>query len=496
MVEATTLQNIGLGNLSWTVRLDYLEKRRAYLTSTKNKEFTRPQAGQISNMHYDHQHQHRSAPSIHKSTTMPTSQDTTFTSFRNLPAEIRTMIWEYSLPSSRVYEILDAPKATQRTNPVAGLMFANIHQEPPPALSAVCRESRYFVLHHYKPLTLGLTTKYVDLSRDILLLEPYLQIKRLHRTLHFMAQIPLMRDNINRLALGTSFGVYTGICHPVVNCKSAKTNVPKLLAGLRRFPRLMTVIFIVHQEFQFEFDTRPGGMIGDQHHHHAPLHPGTGTVWTGGNPIFMSTGGQLRGGPLPATLIPLSLPTGNHQQQRQTQTPMSGHPPVRQIGIPPPDPPQQVHAAYRFKFDIETDINRTPRRPHVNSLLYYPLEYDEEGEDEFDIDLNDLAEDDEEEEGEWCDPWPTNDDWRRFKRRWVKAVRLGLREEERKGERERDGCGGGGGGGRKVAEKREWDEFREGKGEREDAGNKKVKLSVPALKGASLLWRYTRGGYV
>ncbi len=112
-----------------------------------------------------------------------------FRNFSSLPPEIRSMIWEYSLPDPRIYEVLDAPNAKQKTPAQDGLMFANVHPEPPPPLAAVCRESRYFVLRHYKPLRLGRTTKFVDLSRDILLLEPYLLVKRLHRTLHFMGQI-------------------------------------------------------------------------------------------------------------------------------------------------------------------------------------------------------------------------------------------------------------------------------------------------------------------
>ncbi|CAI4216361.1 unnamed protein product [Parascedosporium putredinis] len=172
-----------------------------------------------------------------------------------------------------------------------GLMFANIHHEPPPALAAVCQESRAFVLRHYKPLTLSSTTKYVDLSRDILLLEPYLLVKRLLRTLHFLSQIPLVRDNIAHLALGTSYA---------------------------------------------------------------------------------ST--QYR--------------------------------------------PQLVHQAYRFKFDIESNINyHYPRRPHHNEFLHYPLAIDEDREDYLDSLKENFEED-----GIWCDPWPTNDDWRRFKRRFAKAL--------------------------------------------------------------------------
>ena len=310
-----------------------------------------------------------------------------FRGFTKLPAEIRNMIWEYSLPEPRVYEVLDAPNAKQKTPAKKGLMFANIHPEPPPALASVCRESRFFVLHNYKPLTLGSTTKFVDLSRDILLLEPYLLVKRLHRALHFMSQIPLVRDNINRLALGTSYGMYTGICHPMLSWKVSKNNMGKLLQRLADFPKLRTLIFVVHQEFQFEFDFRC-----------LPSH---------------------------AIAIPPTAPTLMPR-------------------------PQLVHQAYRFKFDIEANINYRPRRPHVNELLYYPLDIDE--------DKDDWDRDNPDEDSEFYDPWPTNDDWRRFRRRFQRAIHTSLDMGLAEG------------------------------GVKPDA--------VPALKGASLLWRYTRGGYV
>lgn len=404
----------------------------------------------------------------------------TFTYFPKLPAEIRSMIWEYSLPEERVYEVLDAPNAKLRTPARQGLMFANVHPEPPPALAAVCRESRYFVLHHYKPLTLGATTKYVDLSRDILLLEPYLLVKRLHRTLHFMSQIPLIRDNINRMALGTSYGVYTGICHPVLSWKVSKTNMGKMLSGLAKFPRLKLLIFIVHQEFQFEFDFRYPPSLGYPHHPHHPLHshhphhhpisstgPGHGLYFPPpGNHPGISPSGAAAAAAAPPTAPPTVPPTA---------------PPTQLTPLLPLPRPQLVHQAYRFKFDIEANINHTPRRPHLNELLYYPLDVDE---DKDDWDLNDEVE-----ESEWFDPWPTNDDWRRFRRRFQRAINLSLEMDlvggtgadpagAGKGCRGEGGAGGGGGGGGAG---------RGGEGRR--------KVPVPELKGASLLWRYTRGTY-
>lgn len=376
--------------------------------------------------------------------TSPT-MDSSFP-FYKLPPEIRIMIWGYALPDARVYEVLDAPNAKQKTPPHTGLMFANIHHEPPPALAAVCQESRCFVLRHYKPLTLSSTTKYVDLSRDILLLEPYLLVKRLLRTLHFLGQIPLVRDNAARLALGTSYGLHTGICHPVLSWRVSKTTIPKLLARLSRFTKLKRLLFVVHQEFQFEFDFRytyyygaanvmlhsPNGGKG----HNSSKDYGSGTY------DFSFSGNNAPGGTYdfstpsemtspPSSLSPTPPPDAPHQHQ-----------------VPPR--PQLVHQAYRFKFDIESNINYTyPRRPHRNEFLTYPLAIDEDREDYLDSLKEGL-----EEEGMWCDPWPTNDDWRRFRRRFAKAL-FGAWQAEK-------GRGGGGAGG------------------------------LPGLEGASLLWRYTR----
>ncbi|GKT48095.1 uncharacterized protein ColSpa_08276 [Colletotrichum spaethianum] len=296
-----------------------------------------------------------------------------------LPVEIRLMIWEYALPDARVYEVMDSPNASQKTPAAAGLTFANVRDEPPPALGAVCHETRIFVLQRYRPLTLSVTTKYVDLSRDVLLLEPYLLVKRLLRTLQFFSQIPLVRDNLSRLALGTSYGLYTGICHPVLSWKVSKSNMTTLLARLAKFPRLRKLLFVVHQEFQFDFD------VGAPYTTHHVSHPEA-----------------LR--------------------------------------------PQLVHQGYRFKFDIESHLNYTqPRHPHSNEFLYYPLDIDEDKDDCFD-------KDDLEGEGDLYESWPTNDDWRRFRRRFHRSIHL------------------------------------VGKG---SPGSPQPKV-MPTLEGASLLWRYSK----
>ncbi|KAH6650314.1 hypothetical protein F5144DRAFT_40857 [Chaetomium tenue] len=522
-----------------------------------------------------------------------------FGRFQRLPPEIRNMIWEFALPEPRVYEVLDAPNAKQKTPAQEGLMFANMHPEPPPALAAVCRESRYFVLHHYKPLTLGKTTKFVDMSRDILLLEPYLLVKRLHRALHFMSQIPLVRENATRLALGTSYGIYPGIFHPVLGRKVSKNNMGKLLASLAKFPRLRTLIFVVHQEFQFEFDFRFPGTLTPM-----PLAPMAGSIHAGLGPLCRPTlepivhpsptatsGAPFSNCPpkcpIPATLttirdgLPSPANSATTSPLPQPYVPLpSFSAPSQQQQSPPPPPPlplqiqplhiqqqpspplqtprqqrphaslqptllptttgtststlalapaprpqqQQVHQAYRFKFDIEANINSPPRRPHSNEFLYYPLpDARAQERDEFDEyecyvngsrgassveselglgggwDRSTVANvgagggdaSDGEDEGEWCDPWPTNDDWRRFRRRWVRGMVAACLPAAGAGEGGRDGRAGEEGEMVRGAAGKACG--RGGKGPAGKGGEERICLPKWKLKGASLLWRYTRG---
>ncbi|KAL1903049.1 hypothetical protein Sste5346_000332 [Sporothrix stenoceras] len=553
------------------------------------------------------------------------------------------MVWEYALPEPRVYEVMDVPHAKQKMNAADGLMFANVHHEPPPPLAAVCQESRGFVLHHYRPLTLGRTTKYVDLSRDLLLLEPYLLLKRLHRTLHFMSRIPLIRDHMAGLALGTSYGVYTGICHPVLSWKVSKSNMGKLLTGLSKFPKLKALLFVVHQEFQFEFDyccppapgltasrtTTPPHPLSS-HPSHPPPEPGTYSTYSLPSGMMglqqtppqqsasaytsPSSSSSSSPSPLPSPMAahqhypPIAL--GAFQQQSSPSQPpsyppmqlplppvppMNPAPPPRSYisrplhsspsaqpdsppslppiihqaqAIPAPQPaapqalrPQVVHQAYRFKFDIEGNINRHPRRPHLNQLLFYPLEDKGEVDEKDDWEAllnakNVSGSDDYDEEdpfGEFFDPWPSNEDWRRFRQRFRRQVVATLQAGLATGEGQnafcvdadmneaasassRVGCGAGAGvsrssgNGLSSSSDKKYQQYLHQTQQKCDdgydtgyngpstynnmyslhgssnyAGVQKnsgvsghrrrysLKHKLPAIKGASLLWRYTRG---
>ncbi|KAH7171175.1 hypothetical protein EDB81DRAFT_636731 [Dactylonectria macrodidyma] len=265
-----------------------------------------------------------------------------FPSFCKLPPELRSMVWVYALPEPRVFEILDTPQSNLRTPAQDGLTFANSCHEPPPPLAAVCRESRAFVLRSYTPLTLSHTTKYMDPSRDIILLEPYLLIRRLLRALHFLAQISQMRDHISQVALGTSYGFSTGIFHPITSGKVSRNNTRMLLAKLSRFPRLKKVLFIIHEEFQFV------------------------------SPKVAFPGRSL----------------------------------------------QLFHHSYTRKLDGEAEASRHYQwRFHQNDMRFYPLKVEDTRDDEPDVDEFEFEDEDEER-----DRRPTNEDWRRFKRRFLKAI--------------------------------------------------------------------------
>lgn len=186
---------------------------------------------------------------------------TVFHKFTHLPPEIRNFIWERTLPEPRVHDIYPA-STNQKTPASEGLRFANESTERPPAASAVCRESRSIILYHYKPLTFSSATKYVDLSRDILLLESCLLERELYRVLLFMSKIAQIRNGIRSIAFGTSYSASLGgIWHPSLGRDApkpqSKNSMTKFLQRLSVFPKLERVIFVLYQEAQYEVKELP-----------------------------------------------------------------------------------------------------------------------------------------------------------------------------------------------------------------------------------------------
>ncbi|KAH9902099.1 hypothetical protein F4778DRAFT_736268 [Xylariomycetidae sp. FL2044] len=172
-----------------------------------------------------------------------------FPQFTKLPLELRDQIWSYALPEARVFEVLDSPCASHiQSSPSNRLMFADIRNEPPPPIARVCQDGRQAVIRRYKPLVFSGTVKYLDLSRDIILLDSYLQVKRLLKVMRLLGQIESIKRNATRIALGTSWGLHTGL-HLRLFHKSVQTqrNMAKFLDQIAKFTKLTTIILVVYQ---------------------------------------------------------------------------------------------------------------------------------------------------------------------------------------------------------------------------------------------------------
>lgn len=195
-----------------------------------------------------------------------------FPQFTKLPLELRDMIWGYALPEPRVFEVLDSPTSIPSTSSPSGrLMFADIRNEPPPSIARVCRDARQAVLRRYKPIALSGTVKHLDLCRDIILLDSYLQVKRLLKVVRLLSQIEPIRRSVTRLALGTSWGLHTGLhlrmFHRTVQ---TKRNMARFLEYVSKFCQLETIILVVYQ--RSAFNVRQRCCPHNQHHHHYHHH--------------------------------------------------------------------------------------------------------------------------------------------------------------------------------------------------------------------------------
>ncbi|CAK7562497.1 MAG: hypothetical protein SEPTF4163_000345 [Sporothrix epigloea] len=372
------------------------------------------------------------------------------------------MIWTYALPEQRVYEIMDVPHAKKKMKAVDGLMFANMHYEPPPILAAVCKEARSLVLDRYQPLALSNTTKYVDLSRDLLLLEPYLMLQRLHRTLDFISRVPLVQNSLAGLALGTSYGEDTGISHPLLNRNVSKSNMVKLMTLMARFPKLKSLLFVVHQEFEFEFDAAQAVAVSLPHASllsptssaHLPsglaiyfTHSSSGTV--GHKTSFSQPPPNVAQLPMQRLSLPPVSPRGavppsslphcvsaSNWLCRFPTIPQAPNYTGSKSSTPPVLRPQIAHQAYRFTFDIERTINNDRRRPHLNRLLFYPLKSkcSTSNAVSWENCVNDCTGDGEAkgklsnaERTQTGGPWPTDKEWEVFHDRFHRAVAEALR---------------------------------------------------------------------
>lgn len=136
-------------------------------------------------------------------------------------------------------------------------MFADVRNEPPPSIARVCHDARQAVLRRYKPVAFSGTVKHLDLQRDIILLDSYLQVKRLLKVIRLLSQIEPIRRSATRLALGTSWGLHTGLhlrmFHRTVQ---TKRNMARFLQYVSKFRQLETIILVVYQRSAFNIRLR------------------------------------------------------------------------------------------------------------------------------------------------------------------------------------------------------------------------------------------------
>ena len=365
---------------------------------------------------------------------------TVFPQFTRLPPELRDLVWEHALPEPRVFDICPA-STSQRTPAQQGLRFTTQLTEPPPTISAVCRESRSFALRHYGPLTLGSATKYVDLSRDIILLDSCLLERDLLRTLWFMSKIPQIRDNLRSIAFGTSWGAPSGIEHPVLGRKPGKSNAGRILQRLAVFPRLETVVFVLHQEVQVEVRELPR------------------TVGTWDGHLSQNATLYLAGTKPPAVRSILPQP----------QKALAGSSPH----------PGDLSRPGGSTLCTVPWTDDKPPLPHTNELLYYPLELEEE---------SDGIRISEENYADWCSSlWPMIKDLRGFKKGLRHALNTGLVKTGPHASGDTGRCEKGR---RQKPDSRDEEKVHPSRERRRRSISSPTHLRVPLMVGASLLWRF------
>ncbi|KAH8775565.1 hypothetical protein F5883DRAFT_260723 [Diaporthe sp. PMI_573] len=365
-----------------------------------------------------------------------------FHKFTQLPPEVRNTIWELTLPEPRVHDIYPA-STNQKTPASEGLRFANESTERPPAASAVCRESRSIILYHYRPLTLSSATKYVDLSRDVLLLESCLRERELYRVLLFMSKIAQIRNDIRSIAFGTSYSASLGgIWHPSLGREAPKSHtknsMTKFLQRLSVFAKLERVIFVLYQEAQYEVKELPRA----------------DAAWAGHlsqNATFYLAGmkpPRARDIFSKAEKAPHDVPNNNDNDGLERAGPTSCTMPWTQ---------------------------EKPTWPHVNELRYYPPGLGE--------DL-DAGKADKRSTKWYRGSWScTVDDLRRFRRDWTRAADTALEESHGDQPSPQGRC--------KKRGRLPDDEELSRPNKRQSSLASTERLRLPTMETASLLWRYT-----
>lgn len=410
----------------------------------------------LSHVQYQSQRPQISRPPTNSPSIMVAA--TTLHNFGLLPPELRNSIWESALPPPRVFDICPA-SASQKTVAEQGLRFTNPCSEPPPPLAAVCRESRSLSSYHYRALTLGGTTKYVDLTRDVLLLESYLLERDLLRTLLFMGKIPLIRDNLRSLAFGTSYGVHTGVWHPVLGWKKlTRSNMGRLLQRLGMFESLERLVFVVKQEVQYEVAELP--CAGERLH---GSHAWSGQVSRNATVFRRGTtppGPRLLTGTLESddeSVSRASTPSASSESSLTSDSEVSS-----------------------CSFYPMPWTDEKPWLPHENEISYFACNPT----DAETVTQAKMTE----EPAHLQSLGPTNSDWLRFKRTFKRDLETGLESGLAQSRAKVGSC-----------HKRKRDIGDERKVEFEPRRPKYMRRSgkamddynIPEIQGASLLWRYS-----
>lgn len=446
----------------------------------------------------------------------------TLHNFPLLPAELRNIIWELSLPPPRVHDIYPASSRSQNIPAEQGLRFVNRQTEPPPALAAVCRESRSFVLHYYQPLTLGggggthTTTKYVDLSRDVLLLESYLFERNFLRAMLLLGKIPLVRDNLRVLALGTSYGVHTGVWHPILGWRKkglTRNNMGRFLQRLGALGALERLVFVVHQEVQFEVEALPASAGSRCGIWNESKNEGYGEIV--GNATLYQRGTE----PPPPRLSLVGNGEADDRVDSETalsraSTPGSATSESSTVSLSSSSVSEgELVGGAGGSFCRVPWTDAKPWQPHVNEIFYYPPggASDTKSED----DENNNNEPGPELRGpDSRGALPTSDEWLRFRRALQRdleaGLALGLADDAKthaktktatttnsgtagdlRGERKRKS-------GQVEEDDSTWGSTRSKRLRRSETGaetgRRSEKYPMPSIEGASVLWRYPQSG--
>lgn len=413
--------------------------------------------------------------------------------FPLLPPELRNIIWELSLPEARVFDIYPA-STSQKTPAHKGLRFANLRSEPPPPPAAVCRESRSLALHHYRPLTLGAgagTTKYVDPARDVLLLESCLLERNLLRALLFLGRIPLVRDHLRSLALGTSYGVHTGVSHPVLGWKKlTRGNMGRFLARLAAFPALERLVFVLHQEVQLEvaeLPPRPSSFAA------AEAEGCSDAMWDGGAGQVLGNATLYASGTRPPVSRAMLMMEGGSDGIDG----VSGEGGACEGISRASTPSSSSSASSEFsEWDVDGAVggggkfcrvpwtSEKPWLPHANEIFYYPAVTTEDDDHQYHHRHQTSPTP---EEPRMRSPLPTGDDWLRFRRTFKRDLQTGLELGLADMTTKMGPCEGNN---RKRKLEEVVDVGTKAKRPRK-SGSAMEGYKIPAIEGASLLWRYT-----